>query len=355
MAMDIPTTMKAVRFHEHGGPEVLRYEDAPVPQIGPNEALVRVRACAMNHLDLWTRTGVRGWQIPLPHILGNDIAGEVAAVGREVRHIAVGMECFVHPGVPGGPSRERLSGDDNIAPDYDIMGLFRDGGYAQYARVPGDNVFPKPANLGWEETAAFPLTFLTAWHMLGARRADAHAGETVLVIGGSSGVGVAAIQVAKAKGCHVIATVGNAEKAARARALGADETIDHYEHKGAIHKQVYALTDKRGVDVVVEHVGPAVFAQCLKALCKGGRLVTCGATSGPVCELDIQLLFAKHITVMGSFMGGMGEMLELLPLVESGALKPMVDTVLPLEDAAKGHERMAKSKHFGKIVLTPPW
>ena len=350
--MDIPETMKAVRFHEHGGPEVLRYEDAPVPSCGPNDALVRVRACALNHLDLWTRIGVRGWQIPLPHILGNDIAGEVAAVGSEAGHLEPGLECFVHPGIPGGPSLERLRGDDNIAPDYDIYGLFADGGYAQYVRVRADNVFPKPANLGWEETAAFPLTFLTAWHMLGPRRANLRSGETVLVMAGSSGVGAAAIQLAKGRGCHVIATVGSAEKGALAQGIGADETIDHYEHEGQIHKQVYPLTGGRGVDVVVEHVGAKVLGQCLKALRKGGRLVTCGATTGPRVELDLQLLFAKHLTIYGSFMGSMSETLELLPLIERGEVRPVVDSVMPLAEATAAHQRMAQSEHFGKIVLT---
>jgi NADPH:quinone reductase-like Zn-dependent oxidoreductase len=351
--MDLPEMMKAVRFHEHGGPEVLRYEDAPVPAIGPNDALVKVRACALNHLDVWTRIGVRGWQIPMPHILGNDVSGEVVAVGSEADHLYEGMECFVHPGIPGEPSLERLRGDDNIAADYGILGLFRDGGYAEYVKVKGDCVFPKPDNLSWEETAAFPLTFLTAWHMLGARRARAQSGESVLVVGGSSGVGVAAIQIARAKGCRVIATVGNAEKAKRAIEIGADATIDHYEHAGKIHKQVFEHTGGMGVDIVVEHVGPAVFGQCLKTLKRGGRLVTCGATTGPTVELDLQLLFAKHLTVYGSFMGSMSETLELLRLIRRGIIKPVVDSVLPLKEAVDAHRRMEQSEHFGKIVLKP--
>jgi NADPH:quinone reductase-like Zn-dependent oxidoreductase len=351
--MTLPGTMKAVRFHEHGGPEVLRYEDAPVPEVGPNDALVRVRACALNHLDIWTRMGARGWQIPLPHILGSDVSGEVVAVGSEATHINEGLECFVHPGIPGGPSLERLRGDDNIAPDYSIWGVFRDGGYAEYIKVKADCVIPKPENLSWEEAAAFPLTFLTAWHMLGRRRADAQAGETVLVIGANSGVGSAAIQIARAKGCRVIATAGDAKKAELARQLGAEATIDHYEHVGGIHRQVYELTAGRGVEIVVEHVGPAVFGQCLKALRRGGRLVSCGATSGPTVELDVQMLFAKHLTVYGSFMGSMSEILELLPLLEQGTLKPVVDSVLPLSEAAEAQRRMEKSEHFGKIVLRP--
>jgi len=349
--MSFPDIMKAVRFHQHGGPEVLKYEDAPKPDIGPNDVLVKVRACALNHLDIWTRIGVRGWQIPRPHILGNDIAGEVVAVGSEAHHVVEGMECFLHPGVPGVPSLERLRGDDNMAADYDIYGLFRDGGYAQYVRAKADCVFPKPRNLSWEETAAFPLTFLTAWHMLGQRRADLRAGETVLVVGGSSGVGTAAIQVARAKGCRVIATVGNDEKAGRAKETGADATINHYEHAGAIHKQVFEHTGGHGVAVVVEHVGGEVFNQCLKALKRGGRLVTCGATAGPKTQLDIQMLFAKHLTVFGSFMGSMSETLELLPLIKRGEIKPVVDCVMPLKDAAEAHRRMEESAHFGKIVL----
>ncbi|MCH7472484.1 zinc-binding dehydrogenase [bacterium] len=346
--------MKAVRFHEHGGPEVLIYEDAPVPQIGPGDALIKVRACALNHLDLSLRRGLPGVTISLPHILGCEVAGEVAATGGGAHHPSVGMACFVHPGIPGGPTIERLRGDDNIAPDYTILGFIPDGGYAEYVRVPADNVISKPENLSWEEAAAFPLTFLTAWHMLGPRRACLRAGETVLIIGANSGVGTAAIQVAKVMGARVIATVGSAEKAAKARKLGADEVIDHYERKDEIHKAVYALTQGAGVDVVVEHVGPAVFTQCVKALKRGGRLVTCGATSGPKVELDLRMLFAKHLTIYGSYMGSMSETLELLPLIERGILKPVVDKVFPLEQAADAHQRLEGSEHFGKIVLSVP-
>jgi NADPH:quinone reductase-like Zn-dependent oxidoreductase len=255
--------------------------------------------------------------------------------------------------LPGGPSLERARGDDNVAADYRVLGHQVDGGYAQYVRVPADNVLPKPQRLSFEEAAAFPLTFLTAWHMLGRRRADLRSGETVLVIGAGSGVGTAAIQVAKARGARVIATAGSAEKCARALALGADEVIDHRERAGEIHKAVFALTAGAGVDVVVEHVGPAVFEQCVKALRRGGRLVTCGATTGPKVELDLRMLFAKHLTLYGSYMGSMSETYELLPLVDSGALKPIVDSVLPLRGAAEAQHRMETSAHFGKIVLVP--
>ena len=349
--MGVPETMKAVRFHDHGGPEVLKYEDAPVPVPGYGEVLVQVRRCALNHLDVWTRKGVRGWEIPRPHILGNDIAGVVAAVGEGVAKLEPGLECFVHPGLPGGPTPERLRGDDNIAPDYNILGLFTDGGYAEYVKAPAGNIFPKPECLSWEETAAMPLTFLTAWHMLGPRRADLKSGETVLVIGANSGVGTAAIQFAKARGCRVITTAGRDDKVRFAKKLGADEVIDHYMASGKIHRHVMELTDGRGVDVIVEHVGPAVFGQCLKALRRGGRLVTCGATTGPTTAIDLQLLFAKHLTVMGSFMGGIGETAEYLPLVEAGLVKPKVDKVFELEDAANAHRRMEQSQQLGKIVL----
>ena len=346
--------MQAVRFHEHGGPDVLRFEEAPVPRPGPNDALLRVRACALNRLDIATRNGPRGWQIPLPHILGNDVAGEAVAWGSAVSGLSEGQACIVHPGLPGAASLERTRGDDNIAADYGIVGLFSDGGYAQYVSVPAFNLLPKPERLSWEEAAAFPLTFLTAWHMLGRRRANLQPGESVLVMGANSGVGTAAIQVAKARGAALIlTTAGGAENAARARTLGANGVIDHYEHAGEIHKQVYAMTGGQGVDVVVEHVGPVVFAQCVKALKRGGRLVTCGATTGASTELDLQLLFAKHLTLYGSFMGSMSESFELLPLVASGMLQPVVDRVLPLAEARQAHELLEGGGHFGKIVLVP--
>jgi NADPH:quinone reductase-like Zn-dependent oxidoreductase len=349
--MELPAMMNAVRFHEHGGPEVLRLEQAPVPAIGPNDALIKVRCCGLNRLDLWTRQGYRGWQIRLPHILGSDIAGTVVAVGSEAHFLMDGMDCFVHPGLAGGPSLERLRGDDNIASDYDVLGLFTPGGYAEYVRVPAINVFPKPDNLGWEEAAAFPLVSLTAWHMLGARRANLRSGENVLIIGGNSGVGTAAIQLAKARGCRVYATAGSPEKAARCRELGADEVIDHYAHAGQIHKELLSLTNGHGVEVVFEHVGPAVFSQCLKCLKRGGRLVTCGATSGPVAEVDLSHVFAKHLTIMGSFMGSMSEIIEVLPLIRRGQLRPVVDRVFPLAEAADAHRYLASGAHFGKVVL----
>lgn len=349
--MELPKTMLAVQLKEQGGPEVLELREVPVPEVGPNDALIRVNHCALNHLDIFVRAGMPGWQIPLPHIPGSDVSGIVAAAGSEAHNIVEGMECFVHPGVPGQPSLERLRGDDNMAADYDILGLFSDGGYAQYVKVKADCVFPKPTNISFTEAAAMPLTFLTAWHMLGPKRANLQQGETVLVIGGNSGVGSAAIQIARERGCRVIATVGNAQNAKKAQELGADDTLDHYEHAGNIHKQVFELTGGHGVHVVVEHVGKAVFDQCLKALKKGGRLVTCGATTGPKAEVNLNLVFAKHLTIMGSFMGGMHETLEYLPLVRRGQLKPVVDRVFPLAEAAEAHRYLEDGNHFGKVVL----
>lgn len=351
--MSLPATMQAVRFHKHGDASVLRFEEAPVPACGPNDALIRVRACALNHLDIWTRNGLPGLKLPLPHILGCDVAGEVAALGGAATHLQEGLECFVHPGIPGRPTPERLRGDDNIAADFTVLGAYHDGGYAQYLRVPADNVMPRPANLSWEETAAFPLTFLTAWHMLGRRRANLQSGETVLIIGANSGVGTAAIQLARLRSCRVIATAGSAAKAELARRLGADAVIDHYARAGEIHKAVYELTAGQGVDVVVEHVGPAVFEQCVKALKRGGRLVTCGATSGGEIALNLRALFARHLTLYGSYMGGIGETAEFLPLIDRGLLKPIVDKVYPLAQAAEAQLRMERSEQLGKIVLVP--
>jgi NADPH:quinone reductase-like Zn-dependent oxidoreductase len=339
--------MKCVRFHEHGGPEVLRYEDAPDPDLAPGEVLVRVRACALNHLDLWARRGLPRVTIPMPHITGSDVAGEVvAAVAPDV---ALGRRVMLQPGVSCGRCAACLSGKDNECPRYEVLGyLNHAGGYAEFVKVPVQNLIPIPDKIDFVHAAAFPLTFLTAWHML-MTRAQLKRGEDVLILAAGSGVGQAAIQIAFLHGARVFATAGTDEKLERARALGAYEVIHH--HRQDIAEEIRRLTNRRGVDVVIEHVGEATWAKSVRALARGGRLVTCGATTGPNGALDLQALFAKQLTIHGSYMGTKGELMRAARFFFAGQLKPVIDRTFPLADAAAAHARMDASGQFGKIVL----
>lgn len=334
--------MRAVRFHRHGGPEVLQLDDVPRPEAAPGRVLVRVRACALNHLDLWQRRGMEKVTIPLPHISGADISGEIASGPR------AGERVMLQPGVSCGACEACLSGHDNLCAKYDLLGYMRDGGYAEYILVPDANLVPLPPHIGFVDAAAFPLTFLTAWHML-VTRAGLRAGETVLVLAAGSGVGQAAIQLARLWGARVIATAGSDEKLARARDLGADDVIDHYRQD--IVSEVKRLTDRRGVDVVVEHVGEATWEKSVRSLCLGGRLVTCGATTGPVGTLDLRYLFARRISLLGSYMGSKGELLRAAALFYAGRLSPVVDTTFPLENVSDAQRRLEDGSQFGKIVL----
>lgn len=341
--------MKAVVFERHGGPEVLEYRDVPDPGIQPDEVLIEVKACGINHLDLWVRQGLR-LEMPMPHILGNDIVGLAAQVGSVVRHVKSGDRVLVLPTLSCGACLACLSGDDNLCRDYDVIGRGRNGGYAGKVAVPGANCLPYPENLSWEEAAAVPLVFLTAWHML-IGRANLRPGEDVLVIGAGSGVGSAAIQIARLIGARVIATAGGEAKLERARALGAHEVIDHRTQD--IGTETRRLTGKKGVEVVFEHVGGPVIEQAIAALARNGRLVTCGATAGNKVTLDVNLLFGRHLSIMGSWMGRRAELVEALKFVRDGRLKPVVDSVMPLKDARRAHERIEAREHFGKIVLVP--
>jgi NADPH:quinone reductase-like Zn-dependent oxidoreductase len=340
--------MKAIIFSEHGGPEVLRYAEVREPEIGANEALVRVRACALNHLDLWVRRGMPGIRIPMPHIPGSDIAGEVARVGEKVSGVQPGERVLLSPGISCGHCVYCLRGDDNLCRQYTLFGYGVDGGYAEYVASKAVNVIPMPPNLGFEEAAAIPLVFLTAWHML-ITRAQLKPDETVLVLGAGSGVGSAAIQIAKTAGARVIATAGSELKLQKARELGADETFLHsIEHWS---REVKRLTDRRGVDVVFEHVGEATWQESLASLAPGGRLVTCGATTGYDGKIDLRYLFTRHISILGSYMGSKAELYPVLDLVKRELVKPVIDTVMPLTKAREAHERLEKREQFGKIVL----
>ncbi|MDG6901372.1 MAG: zinc-binding dehydrogenase [Nitrososphaerota archaeon] len=341
--------MKAVRFHRHGGPEVLQYEDAPDPKPNSDEALVRVKACALNHLDIWARNGLPNVEIPMPHISGSDIAGTVEWVPPEEKQVQKGAEVLVNPGVGCGRCDRCLLGLDNQCRFYTITGYGTDGGYAELVKVPRTSLVPKPEGMSFVDAASFPLVYLTAHHML-VTKAGLRAGETVLVLGAGSGVGSASIQVAKLWGATVIATAGDEGKLSKAKALGADHALNHYRQDVA--EEVRRITGKRGVDVVVEHVGRATWEKSVKSLAKGGRLVLCGATTGAEVTTDLRYVYNRELTVYGSFMGSRGELLKVVELFRAGRLKPVVDSTFTLARAAEAQARMEKSEHFGKIVLT---
>jgi NADPH:quinone reductase-like Zn-dependent oxidoreductase len=342
--------MKAIIFKQHGGPEVLEYTDVPDPSIRADEVLVEVKACALNHLDIFVRNGMPGIEIPLPHILGNDIAGVVKEVGELVTWAEPGDEVMVQPGVSCGHCAGCLSGQDNLCREYDILGYRRNGGYAELVAVPGANLIPKPAQLSWAEAAALPLVTVTAWHML-VTRAAVQPGEDVLVHAAGSGVGSIAIQIAKLRGARVITTASSDEKLAKARELGADATINYSGEDWP--KEVKRLTDRRGVDVVVEHTGAATWPGSIASLKNNGRLVTCGATSGYDARTDLRQVFYRHLTLLGSFMGSKAELLEAMKFVTQGKVRAVVDRVLPLSEARQAHELMENRGQFGKIVLEP--
>ena len=338
--------MKAARFHEHGGPEVLRYEEAPDPAPAPGRAIVRVRACALNHLDLWQRRGLDRVKIPLPHISGADVSGEIVEGGSA---FAPGTPVLLQPGLSCGGCAMCLEGRDNECPNYSVLGYLSDGGYAELVSVPIENVIPMPEGVDFVSAAAFPLTFLTAFHML-ITRGGLRPGDTVLVLAGGSGVGQAAIQIARLHGAQVFATSAPS-KMDPTRALGAAEVFDHYSED--FSKRVRELTGGRGVDIVVEHVGEATWDRSARSLARGGRLVICGATTGHRAALDLRHLFARQLSILGSYMGRKAELLALAPLLFEGRLKPVVDQVLPLSRVRAAHERLEAGKQFGKIVIVP--
>ena len=342
--------MKAVVINEHGSIDKLIYTDFTEPEISPSEVLVKVNACGINHLDIWVREGMAGITIPLPHIPGCEIIGEIAGVGSAVKGLSVGQRVLIAPGINCGRCEYCLSSNDSLCHEFRIMGLQVDGGYAEYAKAPAENIIPISERLSFEEWAAVPLVFLTAWHML-KTRAGLSTGETVLIHAAGSGIGSAAIQIAKLSGAEVITTVGNDEKLEKAKKLGADHLIN-YSKEDFVNK-VNEFTDNRGVEVVFEHIGPETWEKSLSCLKRGGRIVTCGATSGPTVSFDLRFLFAKQLSISGCYMGSRKELMDVLRLIESGRLKPVVDSVFPLEDAVAAQTKMLDRKQFGKIVLVP--
>jgi NADPH:quinone reductase-like Zn-dependent oxidoreductase len=339
--------VKAAVIERHGGPEVIEVREWPDPKPGPGEIVVRVRACALNHRDIWVRRGLRDTR--LPHILGSDVSGEVVSSPGGRGDLAVGTRVVLKPTLACGRCEFCAAGRDNACVALRILGGAVDGGYAELISVPRANAFPLPPPLSFVEAAAVPVVFLTAWHML-VTRAVLRPGETVLVVGGAGGVGSAAIQVARAHGARVFATAGSAPKRERARGLGAEQVIDH--HETSIAGEVRRLTDGRGVDVVFDHVGAATWAESLGALARGGRLVVCGNTTGNDVVLPLLEFYRQNQTIHGASVGTAGEFGAVLRAFATRLFRPVVDAVLPLSAAAEAHRKLERGDHFGKIVLT---
>jgi NADPH:quinone reductase-like Zn-dependent oxidoreductase len=342
--------MRAIVLRDHGGLDKLELAELSDPIPRANEVRLRVKACALNHLDIWVREGWPGLKLAFPHIPGSDVAGVVDAVGADVKDVEIGTAALVSPGLSCGACPACLSGRDNYCRKFSILGEDVSGGYAELLCVPRQNLLPLPPGLSFEQAACIPLVFETAWEML-VRRAALSPGETVLVHAAGSGVGSSAVQIAKLWGARVIATAGSDAKLERARGLGADEVINY--EKSDFLAEVKRLTGKRGVDVAFEHTGARTFEKSVAALAVGGRLVTCGATTGAEAKIDIRALFWRRISLLGSTMGSKGDLFTIVKLVGEGKLKPVLDRVMPLAQAREAQELLQDRAQFGKVVLVP--
>lgn len=345
--------MKASVFAQHGGPEVLKYEEVPDPKPGPREAVIKVKASGCNYNDLWARQGLPGMKFDLPHISGSDAAGIVTEVGSEVTSVKVGQEVVVHPSMSCRICAACTSGHEYFCRFFKIWGFQTgplDGAHAELARLPEANLVAKPAKLSWEEAASIPLVLLTAWHML-VTRAKLAPGEDLLVWGAGSGIGVMAVQIGKLMGARVIATAGTDAKCEKAKALGADHVINHSTQD--VVAEIRKITNKKGVEVVFEHVGEATWEKSIAAMNWGGRLVICGNTTGYNARTDLRFLFNKQLSLLGSHQGSKAELLDAMKLVEAGKIKAVVDRAIPLKDAAEAQRLMESRAQFGKLVLVP--
>lgn len=341
--------MKAIRIHEHGGVDKLRIDDIPIPKIKPHEVLVAVKSAGLNHLDLWVRNGIPGLKLPLPLVLGSDAAGVVKEVGAMVDGMQAGDRVLAVPGHGCGRCAECLSGRENYCANYAIGGEHGNGVQAEYVAVDSRLLFPMPTNISFDEGAAIPLVYLTAWEML-VKKAGLRPWHTVLVWGASSGVGSAAVQIAKAMSARVVTTAGDPEKAAKAKqVLGADFVIEYRSQD--VVKEIRSITGGRGVDVVVDHVGTATWDQSLRCLAKGGQLVFCGATTGPSVSFDLRFLFFKQQSILGSTMGDRSDLFKVLQLVEQGKLRGIVDRVFEADEIRQAHEYLETGKQFGKVIV----
>lgn len=340
--------MKAVLFHEHGGPGVLSYTDLPEPKPAPGEVLVKLKVAALNHLDIWVRKGWPGIRLEYPHIPGADGAGEIAALGSDVIGWKVGDRVVINPSIGCGHCEYCLAGLDNICNSWQMLGETRRGTYAEYVTIPATNIHPIPDHCEDHIAAAAALIFQTAWHSL-ITRANLRPAETVLIVGASGGVNTAAIQIAKFAGGIVYVVGSNTSKLNLAKALGADFVIDRSKHEDW-EKTIYSLTDKRGVDVLVDNVG-TTFPRSFRAARKGGRILTVGNTGGAKFEIDNRYIFGKHLTLIGSSMGTYQDFATVMEQVFSGSLKPVIDTRYPLSEARAAQERLEQGLQMGKIIL----
>ena len=342
--------MKALAFEKFGGPDVLALRDVPDPKIGPDEVLVRVKACALNHLDIFVREGIPALKTPLPFWTGCDIAGDVVEVGAAVKDVKTGTRVAVNPNLTCGRCEFCMQGEDSLCVRYGILGEHKPGGLAELVAVRGDNVLPLPAHVSYTDAASFVLTNMTAWRMV-VTQAQVKPGQDVLIIGVGGGVSSTAVQIAKLCGARVLVTSSSDAKLDKAKALGADVGIN-YSKDADWPKAVAEHTGKRGVDVVIENVGAATWKQSIRVLKGGGRLVTCGATTGPIGETLIPLVFWKQLHIIGSTMANRKEFHDVMGLFFAGRLKPIVDEIVPLAEGAAAQQRLADAKQFGKIVLT---
>jgi NADPH:quinone reductase-like Zn-dependent oxidoreductase len=342
--------MKALCFYEHGDLDVIQYTDVPEPSPGPGEVLLKVEACALNHLDIWVRRGWPGLKLEMPHWGSADVAGQIAGLGEGVTGWQVGQRVVVDPGISTIEDEFTRRGEDSLSPGYQILGEHVRGGAAEYAVVPARNLLAMPDDLDYPQAAAPLLVSLTAWRML-IHRARLRAGESVLVVGAGGGVNSMAVQIAKLAGATVYVVASSAEKAARARDLGADVALDRSQVDWG--REIYKLTGKRGVDVVVDNVGAATLATSMRAVARGGRIVIVGNTSGPKTEIDIRFIFGKQISLIGSTMGSHQDFLDVTALLWSGWLKPVIDRVMPLSQGRQAFAAMERGELFGKIVLVP--
>ena len=340
--------MRAAIFHEHGGPDVVRIEQVARPRPGPGEVLVQVKAAAMNHLDLWVRRGIP-IETTMPHIGGCDISGVIAEVGEDVDAGRVGERVVINPSLWCGHCRDCLRGEESQCATFRIFGEHTNGGFTEFVTMEANHVYAIPDEMPFEEAAAIPIAYMTAWRAL--RRATLAPGEDVLVIGASGGTALAAVQIARLTGARVFAVTSGADKAERIRELGADVVYDRTETDWAA--ALYRETGKRGVDVVVENVGAATWTGSVRSLARGGRLVTYGATAGPKVELDLRVVFWKQLQVIGTTMASRREFEELLRVIFAGRLRPVVDSVMPLDAVRQAHERLEAGGQLGKIVLVP--